>query len=229
MQYYSPSVSTPSHFYEAHQWLFFNKILLYYPLLLQIQNVSHCPETAFCTGIQDSSIWFQYHFSLGSSKSTHALPQWHRVISLCADSLWPMDCSQPRSSAHRILQGRISGVPRLLQGIFSPGLNLCVTPASAGVLYHLSHWEARALVRVVLIARNAAPSSFLWQIGLPRSSSDNIYSTKPLPKPSLTQPMKLVCLLLYCLHILWYQRLLLDALAETRPHLCYIWPARCLL
>ena len=168
MQYYSSSVSTPSHFYEAHQWLFFNKILLYYPPLV---TNPECLPTALKTAFlrwhsRLITIWFQYHFSLRSSKSTHALPQWHRVTvtSVVSDSLWPMDCSRPRSSVHGILQGRIlGGCHALRQGIFSAlGLNLCVTPASAGGFFTTRPtWEARALVRVVLIARNAAPSSFL--------------------------------------------------------------------
>ena len=56
------------------------------------------------------------------------------------------------------------GFHALLQGIFSTlGLNLSLTsPALAGGFFTTcSTWEARALVHVVLIARNAAPSSFL--------------------------------------------------------------------
>ena len=77
-----------------------------------------------------------------------------------------MDCSQPRSSVRGILQGRIlGGLPRPPPGdLLNPGIEpvSLTSPASAGGFFTTrSTWQARALVRVVLIARNAAPSSFL--------------------------------------------------------------------
>ena len=77
-----------------------------------------------------------------------------------------MDCSQPSSSVHGILQGRIlGGLPHPPPGdLLSPGIELVplTSPASAGGFF-TTHptWEARALVHVVLISRNAAPSHFL--------------------------------------------------------------------
>ena len=78
----------------------------------------------------------------------------------------PMDCSRPSSSVHGILQGRIlGGLPRPPpRDLLNPGIEpvSLTSPASAGGFF-TTHptWEARGLVHVVLIARNAAPSPVL--------------------------------------------------------------------
>lgn len=135
--------TTPSHFYEAHQWLFFNKILLYYPPL--VTNPECLPtalKTAFCT--QHSrliTIWFQYHFSLGSASLPMLCLSDIEPISLCVSRAlcgpWtvagqgplPWDC-----------QGRILGGCHALLRIFSsPGTEPVSHLHRQAVLYHSSH------------------------------------------------------------------------------------------
>ena len=102
--------------------------------------------------------------------------------SVMSNFLQPMNCSLPGSSAHGILQARITGVGFyfFLQGTFpTQGLNPGL-PHCRRILYHLSHHESPREVREEIDEKNvlifAAYSKITWDFSqylslLPTSDS----------------------------------------------------------